>query len=158
MTFKDLQSRVQFVVDNLDTIVIDSAMEEKNFIVESNLDQLWDGKTNKGEDIHPYYSEDPFFKSKKAAEGYKNWKQKITPNPNRNPDAPNLFINGRFYKSVVAEVVENAIVPTSTESMGKDIINGHRDIMGLNTEHTAELSKKILPEIQKKLKHELTKS
>jgi len=156
MNFVQLLSNVKELNNNFDDIVLDLAMEEKDFIVQANRDQLWEGKTATDEDIRPYYSEDPYFKTPKAAAGYAKWKQKITPST-RGIDVPNLYINGYFYKSIFAQKKEDHIENVSNVSMGNEIISEHENIMGLNDEHKIELSQRIAPKFQKKLKDEITR-
>lgn len=71
--------------------------------------QLFSGIGSDGKDIHPYYSEDlkptGYFRSKETAKNYSAWKE-IIPYPyqvDRNPDAPNLYINGRFHSELTVE-------------------------------------------------------
>lgn len=67
-----------------------------------NRDQMYDGRRRDQEDISPSYYEDPYFKTREAAEKYSNWKDKITPNPNRRKGTPNLFIVGTFHGTITA--------------------------------------------------------
>lgn len=157
MNIVQLQKNVQNVINTLDDTVIELAIEEKDFIVNSNRGQLWEGKTSKNEDIRPYYSEDPYFKKPGAAERYARWKQKITPS-SRGLDVPNLYINGAFYKSIYAKIENKSIRVVNDTSLGSDIISSHKDIMGLTDENKGELSKKILPKLQNYTHNELSKS
>jgi hypothetical protein len=156
MDFVQLLSNVKELNINFDNIILDLAMEEKDFIAQANRDQLWEGKTVTDEDIRPYYSEDPYFKSPKSAAAYAKWKQKITPST-RGLDVPNLYINGYFYKSILAQKKDDHIENVSNVSMGNDIISEHDNIMGLNLDHKIKLSQLVIPKFQKKLKDEITR-
>lgn len=83
----------------------DSIMATKTEFIDQNNEQLYDGKKRDGNDIHPNYLEDPFFKTQAQALGYAKWKWKITPSRLRNFYTPNLFING-FYHSTREIIVE----------------------------------------------------
>jgi hypothetical protein len=69
-----------------------------------NREQLLAGKTRDGRDLSPTYQEDPFFKSPEAAQRYSDWKDRITPNANRKPGVPNLFINGRLHNAFEVKI------------------------------------------------------
>lgn len=96
------------------------------WIEHSIREQLWDGKNSLGEDIRPSYLEDPFFKTPEQAMAYSRWKDKITPNPNRNQHTPNLFINGYFHSTIRLKVTKEAII-YDTNYFGKEIVNKYGD-------------------------------
>lgn len=100
-------------------------------IVELQKEQLAEGKAASGEDLRPYYSEDikpsGYFKSTATAANYAAWKQTIN-NPYeagaRNPDAPNLFITGKFYDEIGVEFGSDrarivALTPFAAQVMAK---------------------------------------
>lgn len=68
--------------------------------------QLLEGKASSGNDIRPYYSEDVgptgYFKTKASAEAYRAWKGSLSypHDVQRNDDAPNLYINGKFHSEL----------------------------------------------------------
>jgi hypothetical protein len=151
MIFEELHNNLQSVIETLDDLIIDEVMEENEFIVSSIKDQLWDGQTGTGADIRPYYSEDPFFKTKKQAIGYKNWKAKITPNPRRNPDAPNLFINGYFYDTIGAKKNGIDLEIGSENTLGQEIESGHKDIFLLQDDKWDEIGERRIDNILNKI-------
>lgn len=73
--------------------------------------QLYAGKDRFGKNIRPSYLEDvgpdKFLKTKAQAIGYAKWKNKITPNKDRDFFTPNLIINGFFYSSLKLQVKKN---------------------------------------------------
>lgn len=69
-------------------------------LLAENKAQLFDGKLRNGNDLSPTYFTDPYFKTPLAAENYSNWKDRITPNANRKPGVPNLYIDGTFYSTL----------------------------------------------------------
>lgn len=100
-------------------------------IVELQKEQLAEGKAASGEDLRPYYSEDikptGYFNSTATAANYAAWKQTIN-NPYeagaRNPDAPNLFITGKFYGEIGVEFGSDrarivALTPFAAQVMAK---------------------------------------
>lgn len=78
--------------------------------------QLLEGKSSTGEDLRPYYSEDlrsrgGWFHTVESAGRYAAWKQDLSYpySVNRNPDAPNLYINGRFHSEIGVEFRADSI-------------------------------------------------
>lgn len=90
-------------------------------IMEQQHIQLLEGKGSDGEDLRPYYTEDlqphGYFKSQQSASNYMAWKETLNYpySVERNSDAPNLYINGRFYSEmeVKFEVDSMMIAPSS---------------------------------------------
>lgn len=82
-------------------VVLNDRREE---IIASQREQLLEGKDSDGNDMRPYYSEDlkpnGWFHSKESAMRYALWKKTGISYPvdvQRNTDAPNLYINGKFH-------------------------------------------------------------
>lgn len=82
-------------------VVLNDRREE---IIASQREQLLEGKGSDGNDMRPYYSEDlkpdGWFHSKESAMRYALWKKTGISYPvdvQRNTDAPNLYINGKFH-------------------------------------------------------------
>jgi hypothetical protein len=157
MTIGTLQSNVQNIVDNLDSIVLGLTMEANPSVVDLNREQMMEGQTNKGEDITPKYADNPYFKSKESAQRYSDWKDDITPNSKRKKGVPNLFINGKFHNSLEA-VLNKDFINVKTDSFGEDIIQVHRNVLGLNEESLKIIREDIKPKLQKKLKDEIQRS
>ena len=106
MSLQDLIQRTESVLAGLQGGEIPrlAVLPYGDDILDLQRQQLAEGKAASGEDLRPYYSEDlkptGYFNSGATAANYAAWKQTIS-NPyeagNRNPDAPNLFITGKFY-------------------------------------------------------------
>jgi len=120
-------------------------------MVNMNKSQIWDGKTKNNTDIHPFYSEDPFFKSAKQAQAYKNWKQRITPNTDRNPDAPNLYINGYYHSLIKGAILDN-IIELDADGFGRGFDSKYKDIYGLTEEHLNIIRNKVLPQMTERIR------
>lgn len=103
-----LRDRVQYVSSGLQTgeMVRNVVMRHPGEIMEYQRLQLFAGKAANGKDIRPYYSEDlkpgGYFHSVESAGRYAAWKQDINYpyTVQRNPDAPNLYINGKFHREL----------------------------------------------------------
>ena len=124
----DLRGRIAAVNEGLQTgrLVGEVLSTRGADILERQRIQLFEGKASSGEDLRPYYSEDlkpdGYFHSVESAGRYSAWKASMSYpyTVERNPDAPNLYINGRFHSEL--EVQFNAdsvgIVPSTSYARG----------------------------------------
>lgn len=149
MTLDELNKNVQ--VFDVKKEVKEILGENSELITDLNKDQLWSGKTNEGEDIRPYYSENPYFKKEGAAERYANWKAKITPDSRRKNDVPNLYVNGKFYSEI--HYNKEAMKLYTNGSLASKVTSVHKNVIGLNKESTAiliddELTPKLTAKLQ----------
>lgn len=126
--------------------VIGKAIElHEGEIVELNRDQLWDGKDASGNDITPSYLDDPYFKTKESAMAYMRWKQKITPNPDRKPETPNMYINGAYYKSLKLDPGTEDFSIKTDSALGRQIDQKFDNLEGL-TEDSIQLAGQLIKE------------
>lgn len=115
------------------SVIIENTKEQ---ILIKNKQQLMEGIKEDGSEITPSYLNDPYFKTKEAAQRYSNWKDKITPNNKRKPGTPNLYINGFYYNTIKINVRGEKIIIESKESIGEKIEKKYGDaIYGLNEEN-----------------------
>ena len=125
----DLRTRVQSVNDGLQTgeLVRNVVVRHPGDIMELQKQQLFAGLSSSGQDIRPYYSEDlkpsGFFHSVESAARYAAWKKDGIAYPytaNRNPDAPNLYINGKFHSELDVEFTDETVgvVPATFYAAG----------------------------------------
>lgn len=106
-------------------------------------EQLFAGRASSGEDIRPYYSEDVkpagYFKSRESAARYAAWKQNAVPYPvtvQRNPDAPNLYVDGTFHSELAADLGTDGVAIVGTTAYAQQIIAKYGiDTFGLTTEN-----------------------
>lgn len=124
-----LLARVQAVKSGLDTgeFVRNALLGHGDDILELQKQQLFAGIASNGEDIRPYYSEDlkpsGYFYSVESAGRYAAWKQDGISYPysaSRNPDAPNLYINGRFHSELDVQFTTDTVgvVPATRYAEG----------------------------------------
>jgi hypothetical protein len=133
----------------LEKIVTENVAE----IEELQRQQLLKGKDINGEWIRPFYSENPYFKKPGAALKYAQWKQVITPNPERPLDVPNLYINGQFHNSLRVEVADSEFRVDSDDYNAESIIGTHTTALGLDEEERREFAENItLPQIKEVLR------
>ena len=108
----DLLARVRAVESGLEggSLVRDAVVNHGEDILELQRQQLFEGKASSGEDLRPYYSEDikprGWFHSVESAGRYAAWKESAISYPysaQRNPDAPNLYVDGKFHSEIGVE-------------------------------------------------------
>ena len=102
-------------------------MDDRESIIQKQREQLLEGKDNDGNDMRPYYSEDlqpeGWFKSRESAMRYAMWKKAGISYPievNRNPDAPNLYIDGKFHSELEVQFGDKTVgvFPATTYASG----------------------------------------
>lgn len=116
-------------------------------IMELQRYQLFQGRASSGEDIRPYYSEDVqprgYFSSVQAAERYAHWKNTGFTYPmlaERNPDAPNLYINGYFHENLGPRFGPDSVTIQAKNLFARDVVNKYGlDTFGLTAENWAEI-------------------
>lgn len=120
MTLQQLTDNVKAL--SVPALVADVLQRHNGDIMELQQIQLLEGHDNEGKDLHPFYTEDiqpsGYFKSRETAGNYAAWKESLSYpfSVSRNGNAPNLYINGRFYSELkVAFSNEGvAIMPGTT--------------------------------------------
>ena len=144
---EQLISRVTAVRDGLanGTLVRDVLVNHQDDILTLQKEQLFNGKRSDGEDMRPFYSEDlkptGHFYTVEAAKRYSDWKLSI-PYPsaaqraNRNPDAPNLYINGKFHSELGVRFDTDSVSVTPTTPSATEIMARYGiESFGLTTEN-----------------------
>lgn len=104
--------------------------QHEDDIYELQVIQLFEGKASSGEDMRPYYSEDVqpggYFATKEDAQKYAAWKQSPEFNPfnvQRNPDAPNLYLNGKFHSELGVKFTDDSVMIEPTSPSAREIVN-----------------------------------
>ena len=129
-------------IQKLDIVAIAGATisESKDLILAKNREQLLEGKLSTGKDITPSYLDDPYFKSKEAAQRYSDWKDEITPNPKRKKGTPNLIITGPYHRSIDLKVTGEDFEFLSSFKNAKDIEKKFTEnVYGLDDDNKEEL-------------------
>jgi len=146
----------------------DNILQDVGDIVQQNIDtvvdfvrkQLYSGKDRFGNSLSPKYSEDPYFKTLKAAQDYAAWKQLISPDPERSEDTPNLFIRGDYHQSIDAQVVGTEIQYRATDHNAADIeakFGGADTLYGLDPDNMIEVRQNIvMPLLRQRINLRLT--
>lgn len=99
------------------TIVREVLQGHADDIMTEQHKQLLEGKGSDGNDLRPYYTEDlkpqGYFWSPESAANYMAWKESLTYPygvTRTNSNAPNLYINGRFYNEMEVKFNADSIV------------------------------------------------
>ena len=106
-------------------------MDQREEIIRLQREQLFEGKDSDGNDMRPYYSEDlkpsGWFHSKESAMRYALWKKTGISYPvqvQRNDDAPNLYIDGKFHSELEVRFGSSSVgvypaTPYAADIVGK---------------------------------------
>jgi len=97
VNLSQLHSNISDVIDNLENIVLEAAMESKETIADLNTSQLEVGKTSEGNNIEPSYYSPAYAKLKKSM-------GKKAPG-----SIPDLKLTGDFYGGFYAELKDGWI-------------------------------------------------
>ena len=140
--------------DNKERYLVEALESRTEGILAVQKKQMLEGKSSDGDDIRPLYSEDlksrgGFFVSPKRAESYRAWKQKITPNANRDADSPNLYIpfgSHHFHDELEVEIQDTVITVRGATPYADEIIAKYGlETFGL----TEENWRKVIHEYEK---------
>lgn len=128
--------------------------EHDEEILDEQRRQLFAGKASSGEDMRPYYSEDlqptGYFRTRESAEKYAAWKGKINYpySVKRNPDAPNLYINGKFHSEIGVQFLPDIILISHTTPFSQDVVAKYGvEQFGLMAETWGELMQRYFGEV-----------
>lgn len=130
---------LKYIKENLTVLTYSALDDMEDEALKMFHSQLDEGKRPDGSEIRPYYSEDPYFKSKESAGRYASWKQKITPNSKRNKDAPNLRINGKFYSELSAKITQDGIKIEGRTNYARKIMAKYDNTFGLSPSNVRKL-------------------
>lgn len=144
-----LQKNWQRVIDNLDTIVLDSAMELKNTIADLNVKQLEKGLRSDGKKITPKYNT----RNKNA---YLKFKKSIGIVPQ--DGTPDLKVEGNFHAGIYAEKKgKEYIYLWSTDEKADKLNAKYAKIYGLTTDSIGILKPDLTEIVLKNIDNELSK-
>lgn len=127
LTFAKLHRNFTTLIESLDKIVLDSAMELKSSLADLNVKQLEKGKGSDDEDLKPEYAETSYAKLKKA------WGSQA---PKGTPD---LKVTGAFHSGIEAVRKEKAIVMWGTDEKTPKLDAKYKKALGLSKKSREEL-------------------
>lgn len=125
--------------------------EVQEYILDLNRNQLLHGLDENG-NLLPRYVDDPFFKTREAAERYADWKDRINPNNETPSGIMNFYINGHFHQSLYFEghsIKTDSKIPDDAKERLR--IN----IIGLTNESKNNLAQNIKPYLVEYAKRQL---
>ena len=115
-TIKDISEQVSMFVNGFRPMLETTIMRNRDFIDMAIRDQLESGLDGDEKELRPNYLNDPYFKTRKDAERYMRWKERITPPREsrlglrpRAVKTPNLRINGFYHQSIRSVVVDGGV-------------------------------------------------
>lgn len=124
--------------------------------------QLLEGKGSDDNDLRPYYTEDikphGYFNSVQTASNYMAWKESLAypyQVSRGNSNAPNLYVNGRFYDEMEVRFGTDALAIAPKTGYAADIMNKYGlTRFGLSQLKWATMmyEKGVINDIQKRMK------
>lgn len=127
MNFAKLHRNFTTLIESLDKIVLDSAMELKSSLADLNVKQLENGKGYDDQDLKPEYQSNNYAKLKKSI-GSKARK-----------GTPDLKLTGAFHSGIEAIRKEKAIVMWSTDEKTEKLDAKYPKALGLGKKSKTEL-------------------
>lgn len=97
-----------------------AAAEKEQNLADLQKFQLSDGLNNKGGYL-PRYIDDPYFTSMEAALRYQEWKNSISPNPDKPAEVMDFFINGFTYSKTKVKVRGMEMIFSNTSPWAAEI-------------------------------------
>lgn len=144
------------------SLVREVLTEHEEGIMQEQHIQLLEGKDSDDNDMRPYYTEDlqphGHFKSVQSASAYMVWKESLNypyQVTRGNSNAPNLYINGRFYNEMEVKFdLDNMAIVPSTPYAGEIMNKYGLGKFGLSALHWDKLMYEggVLNDIQNKIK------
>lgn len=144
------------------SLVREVLQEHKEDIMQEQHIQLLEGKGSDGDDLRPYYTEDlkphGYFHSVQSASNYMAWKETLDypyQVTRGNSNAPNLYINGRFYNEMEVKFDAEAMAVQPSTPYASEIMNKYGlKRFGLSQLHweTMMYERGVLNDIQKRIK------
>lgn len=147
MNIEDVYDIIHRISEGFEGNALQCLDRHSGNVVIAIQEQIYSGQDSEGETLTPTYDDDPFFDEegpwKGRAKEYKAWKRSITPPkastllglPARPVEVPNLFINGKFFSEINADMAGDELVVDPGMGDGPAIVSkyggyGH-DILGM---------------------------
>ena len=154
----DLSRSLESLAGGLGKIAFDWLEQNEDYLISTNQEQMYSGKTAEDVPITPTYSQDPYFDNPIEALAYAKYKDAWS-HPDRDWDTPNLFINGNWYykhiKVVRFKPVE--MVFSVRHPMGREIWAKYPTTLGITPDNMGEINMDfILPAVIKGIKKQFS--
>lgn len=148
-----LISTLQKVQDSIPDWTRESLEANRGELMQIQHGQLMNGQASSGENLRPYYSEDPYFISRAQMEWYRKWKWQITPSPYRQYDVPNLYITGKFHGELDIYFTSDTVTIKGATPYAEGIVEKYGlESFGLTNENwQSVIQERILPYVLSKM-------
>lgn len=169
-TIKGIRDRYKEALINVTPTVQKVVSEKQDVLLSLNTDQMLLGRDAKGNVLTPGYTDDPYFKTPKAAKAYKDMKVKLEAShkgrmsnvqlyPDKDTNTPNLIVTGPFQDAMFINVSSKAYTIGSTYVDASDINNKYNNaVFGLAPRPKAYFYNNwVHPAIVKMIKEKLRK-
>ena len=164
---RDLINKLNGVSDKIKKVheIVNQVVSDNSDVLLSlNRDQMLLGRNSDGDELGPNYLQDPYFKSREAAERYARMKYALEPShvgliwnpqlfPDKSKDTPNLIVTGSFQDAMFISVSGGKYNIGSTYVDASDISQKYNNkVFGLAPQSKEYFYRQwILPELLKVL-------
>jgi hypothetical protein len=145
MIFEELHNNIQLVIDNLDNIMIEAMVENKESIIDLNVSQILEGKKGDGNKIEPEY----------ALKDYADLKKSMG---SKAPlGTPDLNLEGNFTEGFYNEgytgsnFESSGLFIDSHDSKADKLFSKYSGIIGIAPENHEEFAELIIDNVQNKI-------
>jgi hypothetical protein len=155
MTISEYTKKYKERLDSLDEVISKELAKRQYDLLDLQKDQLLYGRDRLGEILTPTYTEDPYFKSRKQAEFYRDKKRKLQGEhdakiknkklyPKKGDNTPNLIVTGTLFHDTIRLSVGGDRVIINSGGVGSDIERKYGDVLGMSPESKVVIWNKYL--------------
>lgn len=139
MDIEQVADIIEKIADGFEDACVQCLSNNSGIVVLAVQEQIYSGLNSDGSYLSPTYDNDPYFNEEgywyHRAKDYKAWKKSITPPvsgsmlglPPRPEDVPNLYINGKFFSEIRANMSGDELVTDPGMGDGPDIVAKYGD-------------------------------
>ena len=155
MTISEYTRKYKERLDSLDNVITKELANRQYDLLDLQKDQLLFGRDRQGDILTPTYTDDPYFKSRKQAEYYRDKKRKLQGAhdakiknkklyPKKGDNTPNLIVTGTLFHDTITLSVGGDRVIINSGGVGSDIERKYGDVLGMSPESKVIIWNKYL--------------
>lgn len=155
MTISEYTRKYKERLDSLGDVISKELSNRQYDLLDLQKDQLLFGRDRQGDILTPTYTDDPYFKSRKQAEYYRDKKRKLQGAhdamiknkklyPKKGDNTPNLIVTGTLFHDTITLSVGGDRVIINSGGVGSDIERKYGDVLGMSPESKVIIWNKYL--------------
>ena len=155
MTISEYTRKYKERLDSLGDVISKELSNRQYDLLDLQKDQLLFGRDRQGDILTPTYTDDPYFKTRKQAEYYRDKKRKLQGAhdamiknkklyPKKGDNTPNLIVTGTLFHDTITLSVGGDRVIINSGGVGSDIERKYGDVLGMSPESKVIIWNKYL--------------